>query len=296
MKTTDAARGKWKEILPNFDIDASFLDGKHHPCPCTGEGDDRFRFTDHNGTGDYFCACSQGGKGGFGLLECKTGRPFRELAADVDGIIGNSAEKSEPKPPTYAEKLREVARKSARSGYLESRGLEVAPGLLWADSVDYRDDGKVVGRYPAMLAPVTRAGEWQTFHVTYLGRGKKADVPCPRKILPGGAISGGAIELYSAAAVMGVAEGVETAIAAKMLNGIPTHATISAGGMAKWNWPDVARFVHIFADYDRNFAGQAAAYALAHRLTLRGIECEIHLPSEVGTDWNDVLLSQRVAA
>src|SRR5690606_12526234 len=102
MKTTLAARGKWKKILVAHGIDAKFLDGAHHWCPVTGEGDDLFRFSDQNGSGDYFCACSQGGKGGFGLLECKTGRPFRQLAMDVDALLGNDS-KAETKPATYAE-------------------------------------------------------------------------------------------------------------------------------------------------------------------------------------------------
>lgn len=296
MKTTDAARGRWREILPSFGFDAKALDGKHHKCPCNGDGTDRFRFTDQNGSGSYFCACSAGDKGGFGLLECMTKRPFRELAADVDAIIGNTHEAPDaPRTLSYAEQLRAIAKPSSRSSYLASRGLEVAPGLLWATGVDYRDDGKVVGQYAAMLAPITRKGEWQTFHVTYLSRGRKASVPSPRKVLPGGPISGGGVALYPAADIMGVAEGIETAIAAKMLFDCPTHAAISATGMAKWDAPDEAKEVHIFADNDANFAGIAAAWALAHRLKLRGVEPVVHLPPALG-DWNDVLLAQREAA
>lgn len=295
MKTTDAAKGKWKEILVAFGIDAAFLTGKHSRCPCTGEGDDRFRFSDQNGTGDYFCACSQGGKGGFGLLACKTGRSFKELAAEVDVLIGNTSSPSAPRAATYAEKLRAIARPAKRSRYLESRGLEMAPGLLWAKSVDYRDDGKLIGRYDAMLGPVYRAGEFQTFHVTYLEAGRKAPVNPTRKVLPGGSISGGGIELYPATEEMGVAEGIETAIAARMLFGIPTHATISAGGMAKWVPPKIARCVRIYADHDKNFAGHSGAYQLAHRLKLQGITASVHFPDQYG-DWNDVLLQMRQAA
>lgn len=294
MKTSLAARGQWKRILVEHGIDAKYLDGAHHKCPVSGEGDDRFRFSDQNGSGDYFCACSQGGKGGFGLLECLTKKPFRELAMDVDAMLGNES-KAEPKLSTYAEKLRAVAKPAKRSRYLESRGLEIAPGLLFATSVEYRDDGKLLGAYAAMLAPVTRNGQWQTFHVTYLQDGKKAGVRCPKKVLPGGPISGGGIELYPAAAEMGVAEGIETAIAAKLLFGLPTHATISATGMAKWQPPSIARTVHIYADRDANYAGHAGAYQLAHRLHMKGIAVAIHFPDQLG-DWNDVLLAQREAA
>lgn len=298
MKTSEAARGRWREILPAFGIDAGCLDGRrHHACPCTGEGNDRFRFADQNGSGNYFCACSQGEKGGFGLLECKTGRPFRELAAEIDAMIGRVRDQdAKPRAQTYAEQLRAIAKPSDRSAYLQSRGLEVAPGLLWATSVDYRDDGKVIGTYAAMLAPVTRAGAWQTFHVTYLDKGAKAAVPCPRKVLPGGSITGGGVELYPAAVEMGVAEGIETAIAAKMIFDCPTHAALNASMLAKWDAPEIAKTVHIFADHDSNFTGHRGAWALANRLCLRGIATHVHLPPAVGTDWNDVLREQRSAA
>lgn len=295
MKTTDAARGNWKRILPEFGIPADVLDNKHHPCPCTGEGADRFRFADQNGSGSYFCACSAGEEGGFGLLKCKTGKTFRELAQEVDKIVGNT-HTPQPRPaPTYAERLRMRAKPAPRSGYLESRGLEMAPGLLFARDVEYHDDGALFGKFDAMLAPITRGGEWLTFHATYLRNGRKAEVPSPRKILPGPGNTGGGVALYPAAEEMGVAEGIETAIAARMLFDCPTHSALNAGMLAKWEAPAIARRVYIFADNDRNFAGHAGAYALAHRLAQKGIEPIVMLPPNIGTDWNDVLIESRKA-
>lgn len=294
MKTVDAARHKWTAILTEFGIDPNVLDHKHHKCPVTGEGEDRFRFSDQNGSGDYFCACSKGGRGGFGLLECKTGRTFAELAPEVDQILGNKHER-EDKPPTFAQRLRGFARKTERSSYLTSRGLEVAPGLYWATDVEYFDGDSVQGRYSVMLAPVTKGREFLTFHVTYIEKGKKANVKSPRKILPGPPIAGAGIELYPAAEEMGVAEGVETAIAAKMLFNCPVHSALNATLMAKWEPPPIAKTVWIFADHDKNFAGHSGAYQLANRLYLKGIEPKVVLPQDFG-DWNDVLLKQRKAA
>lgn len=294
MKTMDAARGRWREILAAFGIDPMFLDGKHKKCPVSGEGEDRFRFSDQNGSGDYFCACSQGGKGGFGLLTCKTGKGFKELAPEVDAILNNKHE-AEPRKETHAEHLRKRAKQTERSAYLGSRGLEVAPGLRWATDVEYWHDNAMTGKYSAMLAPVTRNGEWLTYHVTYLEKGKKADVPSPRKILPGPPIAGAGIELYPAAEEMGVAEGIETAIAAKMLYDTPTHSAINTSMLAKWEPPAIAKVIYIFADNDKNWAGHSGAYHLAHRLALKGLEVHIMLPPEIG-DWNDVLLSKKAAA
>jgi putative DNA primase/helicase len=235
MKTIDAARGRWIEILTKVGgIDPAFLDKKHHPCPVNGDGTDRFRFSDQNGSGNYFCACSQGDAGGIGLLKCKTAREFRDLASEIDSLLGNKAE-IEPHKETYAEQIRKRHKKPiARSAYLESRGLEVPPGLQWDTNVNYWDGGEVTGQYSAMLAPIIRDGQFITYHVTYLDKGKKASVPQPRKILPGPSIVGAGIELYPAAAEMGVAEGVETAIAAKMLFDCPTHSALSSGMLAKW--------------------------------------------------------------
>lgn len=294
MKTIEAARGRWREILKAFGFDALKLDGKHHPCPVTGEGTDRFRFSDQNGSGDFFCACSQGGVGGMKLLECKTGRTFKELAAEVDTILGNKHD-AEPRRESYAEQLRKRAKPSERSGYLKSRGLEVAPGLLWAHSVEYWADEGMTGKYSAMLAPITRNGEFLTFHVTYLDNGKKANVPTPRKVLPGPPIAGAGVALYPAAEEMGVAEGIETAIAAQMLWNCPTHSALNAAMLAKWEPPPIAKTVYIFADRDKNFAGEAGAYQLAHRLSMKGIKAIVMLPEEIG-DWNDVLLAKKVAA
>lgn len=301
MRTVEAAKGRWPEILERFGISKAVLNVKGHKCPKDGAGKDRFRFTDHNGSGAYFCACSAGEKGGMGLLQCVTGKNFKELADEIDEFLGNEQEEKAQKKPTQAELLRPYARRSARSAYLASRGLEIAPGLLWATEVDYYEEGQSIGKFATMLAPVTRKGKWLTYHATYLQNGCKAQVPSPRKCLPfDGTITGGGIELYPAAKEMGVGEGIETCIAAKMLFGIPTHSAINATMLAKWEWPEQMEVLHIFADNDPKYAGIAAAWALAHRAALKDKTVHVHLPEKVGEDWNnvwlDVLKSWRNAA
>ena len=50
----DIARGKWASLLPAMGVPETILNGKHQPCPMCG-GKDRFRYTDHGGTGAYIC-------------------------------------------------------------------------------------------------------------------------------------------------------------------------------------------------------------------------------------------------
>ena len=231
------------------------------------------------------------------LLQHLKGVDFRGAAEIIESVIGKDPNwKPEPKTETYAEQLRKVARHAKRSRYLESRGLEMAPGLQFAEGVEYRDGDEVLGHYAAMLAPVTRAGTFLTYHVTYLQDGHKAAVPTPRKILPGPSNRGASIALYPPAETMGVAEGIETAIAAKMIHGMPVWAALNTSLLKSWQPPAIAKCVHIFADNDSHFAGHAAAFELAHRLVLAGLVVHVRIPSEPDTDWNDCLLSARAVA
>lgn len=53
--------------------------------------------------------------------------------------------------------------------------------------------------------------------------------------------------------------------------------------------PPGVRTLHVFADNDENCVGQAAAYALAKRLSRTGIKVNVQIPPTTGTDWLDVL-------
>ena len=87
---------------------------------------------------------------------------------------------------------------------------------------------------------------------------------------------------------MGVAEGIETAIATTELFEMPTWATLGTSGIESFEPPASIKHLHIFGDNDRNFAGQKAAYVLAHRLAL-ALDLEVSVPPEPDTDWLDVL-------
>ena len=111
------------------------------------------------------------------------------------------------------------------------------------------------------------------------------------------------MRLGPVAETMGIAEGIETALAASIIHKIPVWATLSAGAMTKWEPPLGIRSVVIFADLDATFTGQTSAYQLATRLIRcewadkgkkERIAVEVRSPlfSDTGhynDDWNDIL-------
>lgn len=298
----DRACGKWGSILPAIGIPKAYLANKHGPCPICG-GKDRFRFDDKAGSGSYFCnACGAGS--GVDLVMKARKLTFAEARRLIEEQLP-SAVVAKPKaqrgidPATYVNMWRAARPLNGidpPSKFLISRGLsfDAYPSQIrFMPGMTYTHDDKSRTQHPAMLslfvAPDLSAS---TVHVTYLDDyGRKADVPKPRKLAPGPIPPGGAVRLANSAEHMGIAEGIETALAAHKLSGLPVWAAISANGLMKWQPPKTVRRVTIFGDTDDSFTGQHKAYALACRLRTEGFEVEVQLPESMGTDWNDELLA-----
>lgn len=292
-----AAIGKWPGILAALGVDESFLTKKNGPCPFCG-GKDRWRFTDHEGRGMWIC--NHCGKGdGFDLLMRLNGWDFKTAAQAVQRVLGSVPEEREGRSskrnaPRRIERIKRglIAEHSEVSAYLRARGLRQPPGVRAHPSLAYYEDRQRVADYPAMVAPVqSPAGEIVSLHVTYVSGGAKAPVSAPRRLLtPIGSLDGSAIRLWPRAEHMGVAEGIETAIAAATLFSIPVWSVLNTTLMEKWQPPKGVKRVTICADHDANFAGHKAAYTLAFRLANAGLEVDVRVPDEVG-DWNDVLMN-----
>jgi putative DNA primase/helicase len=107
--------------------------------------------------------------------------------------------------------------------------------------------------------------------------------------MPGKPIIGAAIRLHPAGDVLGVAEGIETALAAKQLFGVPVWSCISAVGIESFAPPSGVRKLIVFGDNDAKGTGQAAAWGLAKRLITVGIDVDVKIPERIGWDWLDEL-------
>lgn len=297
----DVAAGRWPGILTALGVDPELLTGKHTACPVCG-GKDRFRFDDKDGRGTFFCSNCRAGDG-FTLLEKLKGWDFKTTAREVEQIAGTAP--AVPPAPTFSDtdKLKALTRvwRDSRplqtddeaAQYLIGRGLIIGlpiPALRFHPALTYRDGAEIIGKFTAMLALVTGPdGKGVTLHRTYLKNGSKAPVPSPKKLMPGKPIKGAAIRLHPAIDVLGVAEGIETALAARQLFNVPVWSCVSASGIESFQPPAGVRHVIVFGDNDISGTGQAAAWALAKRLIADGVDTDVRLPERAGTDWADVV-------
>jgi putative DNA primase/helicase len=182
--------------------------------------------------------------------------------------------------------------------YLGRRvGLTCFPTCLrTASNLHYQSDRSSF--HPAMIAMVTAPdGAPSSVHRTYLtADGRKASVDEPRRMMPGTIAKGSAVRLAPPMGVLGIAEGIETALSASALFAVPCWAAVNAGMLAAWQPPPEVKRILIFGDNDPGYAGQAAAYALARRLASDKCALEVHVPADPGADWNDVHRLQLNAA
>ena len=306
----DVARGRWDYLLPAFGIGPEFLTGRHGPCPLCGEGKDRFRFDNKQGEGTWFC--SQCGPGdGVSLVMKFCGLDFLEAVAQIKVKVEGAPPPKAAKPGRPADDQRASMNaiwngaQPLRHGdvvcrYLESRGIRIhwQRDLRFHPGARYyaKPGDKTYTLAPAMLAKVRGLdGTPVNVHRTFLTEdGQKAPFEEVRKLMGGPMPHGSAIRLGDPVEhVLGVAEGIETAMSASMMWNIPVWALINAENMQTWSPPPGVTEVFVFGDNDETFTGQAAAYALAKRLTVANrIKSAVHIPLCVGTDWNDVLRAE----
>ncbi len=309
QKTKDAAKGLWKGILEELGIPKPFLSGRHCPCPLCG-GKDRFRFDNKERNGTWICQqCGAGD--GLSLAIKYSGLTFVEVASKIDTMLGNITADTEPEKRVMTDDVRtkmlrkayletvEITEGCEVDIYLKSRGVgeKFYPKALRFNPSATDGEG---GVRPTMVAMVGVHGQskYASMHRTFLEHGgkRKAIMTSPRKMMPGELTDGACVMLseYTGGS-LGIAEGIETAMSASVLFEMPVWAAINTSMLKKWSPPEGCKEVVIFADNDKLFSGQSAAYQLANKLAIKEISVIVRIPESVGEDWNDVLMKKKRA-
>lgn len=294
--TKEAAAGQWSRILEVMGIPAHWLNDRHTLCPFCDRK--KYRYTNKTDNGDWICSCGAGN--GFALVQQHLNCDFKTAAQKIDLVIGR---KGDAKIANEKEKERVKLRKRLREmwgmarqpyilrDYLKSRGLETIPdGLRGSNSLQCQIEGGI-WRGRTMLAQVKKVdGTPIAVHRTFLIGDERREKKLTPTMEP---LPGAAIQLYEPGQELGIAEGIETAIACHELFDMPVWSCVSASLMESVKIPEGVKRVIVFADNDKNYTGQAAAYKLANRLVLREkLECDVMIPTDDG-DWLDEYLKKQ---
>jgi phage/plasmid primase-like uncharacterized protein len=147
--------------------------------------------------------------------------------------------------------------------------------------------------YPGVVAAIQdRERRIVAIHRTFLapeGLGKAKVEPAKAALGP---IHGGAVRLAPADDVLGLAEGIETALSVQQAIVIPVWATWGTANLSRIELPDGVREIVICADNDENGAGERTAIEAARRFMREGRRVRVARPPKAAKDFNDV----RVAA
>jgi len=327
------ASGRWVAILEDLvpELGPALMKiGRHVPCPHPGhsKSTDGFRvFKDVDENGGGVCNTCGAFHDGFELLRWLRGWSFPETLERVASVVELSPPMRHVQGPDRGRKERRSVEDDARIGarlnrvwseavdplcnqaaplqrYMDSRGIDpqsLDPAVCrYHPELPYWHEGERVGVFPAMLARVVDvAGRPVTIHRTYLSRwGAKAPVFAAKKTMPYAAsrqLMGGAIRLHPAPSdILGVAEGIETALAVHCATGMPVWSAINTRMLEGVQIPEGVEMIVVWADKDRNGVGLRAAQVLKTRLWTAGIPTAIYLPrgrihaDAKSLDWNDV--------
>jgi putative DNA primase/helicase len=244
---------------------------------------------------------SDGDEPGRILVHCFAGCDRRDILAALRdrGLLDEYAHRQEPRsrrieppPPVITPDPQALAIWGMASPvehtivqlYLRARGIAIAPPpSLRCAGGGYHLTDPATAMVAAVQAPDRRTIAVQVTRLDPSGE-RKAQVPIPRRTY--GALRDGAVRLAAAGDVLGLAEGVESALSAMQLSGIPTWACLGASRMHRVAVPDSVRELHLFLDNDGpgRDAGERTADAHPHHRHV-----VLRRPPDHLNDWNDFL-------
>lgn len=171
-------------------------------------------------------------------------------------------------------------RASPAKAYLESRGiLAASPALRFHPRTPLGPKGRT--RFlPAMIAAVSLDEGPIAIHRTFLSGNAKADFDKPKRAL--GALGEAAVRLFApASGKLGLAEGIESAMSAYALAGIPTWATLGNERFGLVSVPESVTELHLFVDHDAGGELAASRGLAAYTPPPASIACQSASPSLV---------------
>lgn len=216
---------------------------------------------------------------------------------EAPALFSGSATTNEPeststrKPSAVALRIWRDAqplRASPAKAYLESRGiLAASPALRFHPRTPLGPKGRA--RFlPAMIAAVSLDEGPIAIHRTFLSTeaSGKAAFEKPKRAL--GALGEAAVRLFApVSGKLGLAEGVESAMSAYALTGIPVWASLGNERFGLVSVPESVTELHLFVDHDAG--GELAASRGLAAYARDGRTIHVRKPSSRDTDWNDEL-------
>lgn len=177
------------------------------------------------------------------------------------------------------------------AAFLSARGIDHHPSQLRFLARTPLGAKGAVKFLPAMLSAVCTDAGIVAVHRTFLDPvlPQLAGFERPRRAL--GSLGTGAVRLVSPEnGRLGLAEGIETALSATALFGVPCWATLGNERFGLVSIPESVRELHLFVDHD---AGGALAETRARNGYARSDRrIVIHKPDTPGFDWNDALMAR----
>lgn len=311
--------------VPIADVVAAVLPLKRDFGLCPFHDERRPSFHVHRAS-NTFCCFGCGAKGDaieFVRLTKRVDFPtaVRELSGNLEWRSGGrlGAAKSQPiqqkapreteVPSLVLDLWRTATAPRLAQFYLESRGIgqKVLPDALRGHEAVWCKE--VQRRRPALIAAVTAPDgalcaiqrTWIESRLEFDGeisyeRGSRCtDLSAGKKCL--GPLGSGAVKLAAAGEVIGIAEGVESALAAAKLFRLPVWATCGSQRLDQIEFPEVVKHIVIFGDNDplrphkvtgRPYSpGRDAAAKAESAYRRRGYSCQVEMPE---MDWAGMLL------
>jgi putative DNA primase/helicase len=211
-------------------------------------------------------------------------------------------QRGEPNQPTHLDTISKVkfarrlwqrsseATDTPATRYLSNRGITLIP----PPTIRFLPEAKhsLSGQFlPCMIAAINRwpSTDIAAVHRTFLSSTSslKASVSSPKMSL--GKLSGGAVQLAAASEILGLAEGIETALSAMQLYGDPVWAACGSN-LAGVAIPNSVKHVVVYADSGE--PGRLAAAKAVETFCSQGRDVTLVCPLDGYGDFNDYLVAK----